>query len=154
MSLYTMADAYETAEFKRRKPMTARAKQAISRALKGKRKRRRGGGMSLTGRTTAGKAVRAIGATAALAATARYGGRGLSSAMGARKGGAGLKGMLGAAGTGIGRQVRSDAESVAQQAGQAARQAKGLGLRAKRAANNTGRRIRKGADKLWNGNQR
>jgi hypothetical protein len=75
MNLYTMADAYETAEFKRRKPMTARAKQAISRALKGKK--RRGGrkqGPSLMGRTKAGKAVRALGAVAALGAAARYGG--------------------------------------------------------------------------------
>lgn len=55
---------YESADFARRKPMTARTKQTISRALKGKRKRRRG--MSLTGRTAVGKAVRALGATAAI----------------------------------------------------------------------------------------
>ena len=74
MNLYTMADAYETAEFKRRKPLSARAKQAISRALKGKK--RRGGrkqGPSLMGRTKAGKAVRALGAAAALGAAVRYG---------------------------------------------------------------------------------
>jgi len=63
MNLYTMYDEYESAEFARRKPMSARAKQAISRALKGRKRRR---GMSLTGRTALGKGVRALGATAAL----------------------------------------------------------------------------------------
>jgi hypothetical protein len=36
-------DSLDLAEFRRRKPMTARAKQAISRALKGKKKRKRKG---------------------------------------------------------------------------------------------------------------
>lgn len=64
--LYTMLDAYESANFARRKPMTARAKQAISRALKGKRRRGRGG------LSTRAKVGIGLGAAAALGGVAGY----------------------------------------------------------------------------------
>lgn len=59
-------DPAELAEFRRRKPMTARAKQAISRSLKGKKKRRGGIAGVLLGRTNAGRTARAIGVATAV----------------------------------------------------------------------------------------
>jgi len=150
MNLYTMADAYETAEFKRRKPMTARAKQAISRALKGKRKRR-GGGMSLTGRTTAGKAVRALGAAAALGVAARYGSPLVGGAVQGARTGAGIKQGFQGGMAESGRRFAADTSRAGRVAGQGARQVKGAGLRAMRAAKNTVRRGRKAANKAWSG---
>lgn len=59
-----MMDAYESAEFARRKPMSARAKQAISRALKGKFRTKK---QSMSRKKKAGMALGAAAGLGALA---------------------------------------------------------------------------------------